>query len=121
VRLILGLVMAGVLAAGQGHRLKPAPRWWVVSVAALVAVNVLDAHSSWGRVEVNPMLRSRDGRFGGRAVAIKGGVTAGMVVIEALAMRRRPGVASGCALVNFGAAGALGAAAAHNYRLGGRR
>ena len=120
MRLILSLLVAATLvqAAPRTHT----KVWWVASVAGLVAANVLDAHSSWGRVEVNPMLRSRDGRFGGRAIAFKAGVTAGVVLIEALSMRRRPDLTSGCALVNFGAAGALGAAAAHNYRLpGGRR
>jgi len=96
---------------------KPSRRWWVAGVAALAVANAVDAHSSWGRLEANPMLRSRNGTFGARAVALKGGFIAGLVAVEHLLIRRRPGIAGGCIAGNFAAAGVIGAAAAYNYRV----
>ena len=98
------------------------PRWnkkWIVSAVALVAANVLDAHSSLGRMEANPLMRDAQGRFSaGRAVAMKTAATGGMLVLQAYVLRRRPDLKleGSCTVLNFASAGALAGAAARNLR-----
>lgn len=45
------------------------------SVATVGACAAADAASSWGRVEMNPILADHQRRFGVRGVAIKAGIT----------------------------------------------
>ena len=45
---------------------------WIVSWVAFAAVNILDAHSSAGHIEANPLLRRADGTFSVRkAILVK--------------------------------------------------
>ena len=61
------------------------------------------------------MLAGPDGRFGARGVTIKSaGLGAGLLV-EGLLGRKYPRARKWFAIVNFSVAGALSAAAAHNY------
>src|SRR6266480_49490 len=61
---------------------------WKYSVAALAVVNVLDAHSSWGKRELNGTLASTSGTFGAQGAALKLGIQGGLVGFEYLLTRR---------------------------------
>ena len=63
---ILGLFSADAQAETRKSKI------WKVSAAILGAVTIADAQSSMGRPEANAFLRSNDGRFAGRGVALKG-------------------------------------------------
>jgi len=84
------------------------------SVAAVVAANTVDAATSWGAREANPML----GRtFDGRSVAIKAGLTSGMLFAEREAVRRGYLTKRKCAWINWAISGGLGFVAYRNSRM----
>jgi hypothetical protein len=115
--LLLG-VLAPQAVCEPGRR-GGSKRLWIISVAALVAANLVDATSSMGQPELNPMLRNSRGQFsGGRALAFKSATSGGAVMVEALLMRRRRDVslARACAIANFGSATALTAVGVRNTR-----
>jgi hypothetical protein len=93
-------------------------RLWNWSIVALAGANAADIGTSLGRHELNPLLAGRNGRIDtGRAVEIKGALVGGLVLTEWLLHRRHPEVVKPFAFVNFAAAGAFGAVAAHNASL----
>ena len=61
--------------------------WWI-SIPVLVAASALDAHSSWGKPEGNALLRGSGGRFDGKSLSIKLGISAGIVGGEYMLARR---------------------------------
>ncbi len=92
---------------------------WYFSLGALAAANALDASSSWGKWEADGMLASSRGTFGYRAVGMKTGIVAGVMVAQLLLCRK---VSKGrfyriMAGSNFAAAGAITAVAARNYTI----
>ncbi|SRR5258708_39219841 len=93
---------------------------WTISLAPLVAAQALDAASSYGLRELNPLLQSPNGGFGAKAVSIKFGAIAGLVGAEYLVVRKYPRSAKLFAIVNWTTAGATAGLAVHNYRLPGR-
>ena len=104
-------------------------RWrkaWLGSVAAFALANVFDLHSSHGKMELNPLLRTSDGRFStGRAAAVKGGIGAGFIALQAWMIRKSPekNLYKHFTFANAAASGGLGALAVRNYgipRPGGR-
>ncbi len=95
-------------------------RRWKISLAPMLASQALDAASSYGLRERNSLLAGSDGRFGMQAVAIKFGVTAGILGLEYLVVRKFPRSAKLFTIVNWTAAGATTGLAVHNYRLPGR-
>jgi hypothetical protein len=115
--LVVCLLAAGTAQGQTGRGWKKA---WIASVAALVTVNVLDAHSSAGHYETNPLLQNSQGRFStGRAIAVKSVASGGLILVQLLLRRRNPeqGLEKTSAIVNFAAAGALGATAYRNTRV----
>lgn len=84
-------------------------RWSVVAMAGATA---LDAASSWGRLEANPLLRGSRGRFGLQGILLKGAMMTGAVVVQ-----RRLGHHKAAAISNFATAGAFGGVAIYNFRL----
>jgi hypothetical protein len=61
-RTAAGALLVCLLAAGNaplcyGEAKRPWKKAWLASIAAVVAVNVLDARSSAGRYENNPLLQ----------------------------------------------------------------
>ncbi len=90
---------------------------WRVSAAVLGAVTIADMQSSAGRLEANPMLRSQDGRFSSRGVALKGLVVGAAVGTQWLMLRKNPNAAPYAAGINFAAAALTGAAVVHNHML----
>lgn len=111
-----------LLAAGIAHG-QTKPRWkkvWIVSVGALIAVNVLDARSSVGRYETNPLLRDSQGRFNTRrTVMVKSAASGGMLLLQVVLHRRMPeqSLEKPSAVVNFAAATTIGATAYRNTRM----
>jgi len=99
---------------------RPGKKHWVASWVAVAAVNFLDVHSSRGRLEANPLLRGRNGRFStGKAVLLKAAVSGGLFAGQWAWMRTHPerNYYPKLAVVNVIAAGGLGAVVVHNYRL----
>ncbi len=93
---------------------------WLASVATLVTVNVIDARSSVGRYETNPLLRDSYGRFSPpKAVAVKSVASGGLLLVQYLVLRKRPdqSLEKAAALVNFTAAAAVGTIAYRNTRV----
>jgi hypothetical protein len=118
-KVALGTCLFFVLTtAGFGQELMPKRRWhtqWVISAVALTAANLLDARSSAGAMEANPLLRNPQGGFSmGRAFAFKSVASGGLLVFEAYLIRKKPEYAKTSALVNFVSAGALAGVAARN-------
>jgi len=111
-----------LLAAGiaHGQTKRGWKKAWIVSVGALIAVNVLDARSSVGRYETNPLLRDSQGRFNTRrTVMIKSAASGGMLAIQMVLHRRMPeqSLERPSAVVNFAAAAAVGSTAFRNTRI----
>lgn len=95
-------------------------RWkraWIASWVAFAAANVLDAHSSQGKHEANPLLRNSDGTLAsGRATGLKAGMGAGLLGMQLWMIHKKPekNLYKSFSYVNGAAAGALGAVAASN-------
>lgn len=95
----------------------PKPRrktWWWTSVAALGAATALDVRSSWGRPEMNALLRGPDGRFAIQGLRIKSSIVAANCGFQWLVLRRRPNMDRTLAGVNSGLAAWYAVAAARN-------
>ena len=85
---------------------------WRASLAAVTAVNVMNAGSSWGKRELNPNLSGNNGRFGAQGGLQAGNCReGGVLVVESLVLRRQPSTTKlyrSLALVNFGTASVTG-------------
>lgn len=112
---VLALTMTAGPCAAESRKLWK--KLWGVSIAAVVGANIADAGYSAGRAESNPLLRNAHGYLSARrAVWIKSAGTGGMILLQCLLRKRMPeeGVEKPAAIVNFAAAGALGALAYRN-------
>lgn len=109
-----------IAPAGSASRLaRPANAgWWKrhLDTALHLGATSADAASSWGRVELNPVLRSSDGRFGARGLAIKGTFAIGVEIIKWRLAKRHPRERWVRALSLVPAA-AFGTVSARNWRL----
>lgn len=92
-------------------------RAWKRSLIPLVATQALDIASSYGMRELNPALAGPDGRFGMRAVAIKGGATAAIVGVEYLLAKKYPRAARVMSKLNWSSSALTGAFAVHNFMI----
>ncbi len=63
--------------------------WWM-TVAAVAGATLLDARSSWGKPELNPLLRGPNGRFGATGVSIKMGSIGAACAFQWFALRKHP-------------------------------
>jgi len=88
-------------------------RLWPVSAVSYAGAQAADAASSCGRAEVNPLYGQR---FTARDAALKGGITAAVLLTEWVMGRRSPRLRRSLAFVNFGLAGATAGVAWRNYR-----
>ncbi|MGA7411189.1 MAG: hypothetical protein WBW33_11930 [Bryobacteraceae bacterium] len=86
---------------------------WTASIAALLGGTAMDAASSWGKAEANPILRSANGTFGLQGLMIKGAL-AGAVLAPEILMRNNEEAKKKFAIVNFIAAGVFSAVVFHN-------
>jgi hypothetical protein len=91
------------------------PLSWKLSLAPLLASQGLDAASSYGKRELNPLLATPQGQFGISSVVVKAGVTAGMIGVEYLIVKAHPAAARFFTKINWVAAGATSGVAAHNF------
>jgi hypothetical protein len=107
----------GAFRAAQTLRELPAKRtFWKASVVALAAASAVDAHSSWGKREANPILANADGRFGGRAIAIKAAITGAALGMQWMLVKRGgPRATRVAAIGNTVMAGYYAHVAIHNY------
>jgi len=100
------------------NRTAPAgPRQDAVAISryAFVAGQVADIATSLGHWELNPLLRSPDGKFGIRGVAYKSAFTVGLLATQrAPYFRRRPRLVIAMNLAGFGVSALT---AARNYRM----
>jgi hypothetical protein len=94
---------------------KPSTSFWKASVIALVAASAADVHSSMGRYELNPMLRSADGRFGIKGIAIKSLIAGGAIGMQYLLVRKSPQASRYAAIANLGMTAMFTKVAIHNY------
>jgi hypothetical protein len=119
--LVLLLTTASAFAAETSSK-RAWKKRWLLSCAALAAVNFLDIHSSRGLREANPLLRDPSGRFAtGKAVLIKGGITGGFLALQYGVTRAHSDkdYFKPFTVANTVAAGSLGAVAIRNYSLPG--
>jgi hypothetical protein len=96
------------------------PNWqkrWAVSLAPLAISQSLDAASSYGGRELNPLLAGPNGGFGRKATGIKFGVAGALAGVEYLLVKKYPRSAKFFTVVNWTSAGATTALAVHNFQL----
>jgi hypothetical protein len=101
-----------VLAEDRGQR-----RLYAISVTAALAGHALDIFSSYNKTELNPMLQSRNGRFGMQSVAIKSGVVGGLEVFQLWRVHKDPRFRKTAIWTNFVVAGVMSGLAAHNFQI----
>lgn len=90
-------------------------RNWNVSVSFVMGAQVLDAASSRGAYELNPLLGR--GPFGSRQVMTKGAIVGSLILSEWLVMRKRPETRRAWAYTNYAIAGATTGIAVRNWRI----
>lgn len=90
-------------------------RAWKLSLVPLVASQALDAGSSWGHMEKNPLLASSNGRFEGRAAGIKFGTVGVAIAAEYFLLKRHPKIAKFIIQANCGSAAVTTGLAVHNF------
>jgi hypothetical protein len=90
-------------------------RQWAISLAPLFASEALDAASSYGMRELNPLLAGSNGGFGMKATTIKFGVVGVLAGTEYFIVRKRPTSAKFFTVVNWVTAGATTGLAVHNF------
>ena len=93
---------------------------WIASWIAFAAVNILDAHSSTGHIEANPLLRSADGTFSARkAILVKALLGGGLFGAQLWMVKSHPdqNYYKSFTFATTGVAAGLGAIAVRNYGL----
>lgn len=86
---------------------------WKVSIATMLASSAFDAASSMGKSEQNPLLRSSDGTFGTKGVALKFGLV-GASLVPQIIFRNRKDLRRLFTIVNFGDTAMFTAIGVHN-------
>lgn len=92
-------------------------RAWKLSVTSVAVSATLDAQSSWGGYEMNPIVGR--GQFGARQAATSLSITAGVIALEYLVLRKHPQHKRLLTWTNFAIAGVRTGTAIRNYRLPG--
>jgi hypothetical protein len=87
---------------------------WKVSIATMLAASAFDAASSLGKSEQNPLLRSSDGTFGTKGVALKFGLV-GASLVPQIIFRNRKDLRRLFTIVNFGDTAMFTAIGVHNH------
>jgi hypothetical protein len=86
---------------------------WKVSIATMLAASAFDAASSMGKSEQNPLLRSSDGTFGTKGVALKFGLV-GASLVPQMIFRNRKDLRRLFTIINFGDTAMFTAIGVHN-------
>lgn len=103
------LVALAVPAFGQ--------KAWKASFATLAAGTTLDAASSYGRPELNPVLAGPNGQFRMKGIAIKGGVTVGIFLVERFILKRHPDMERTFTMMNYSVGATYTSTAIRNWGL----
>jgi hypothetical protein len=90
---------------------------WAISLAPLFVSESLDAASSYGMRELNPLLAGADGGFGMKAAGMKFGVIGALAGVEYILVKKYPHSAKFFSIVNWTTAGATAGLAVHNFEL----
>lgn len=110
------LVIAALLIYADSAHAGFWGKFYRVSQAILVAGNAADAHSSWNRRELNPILAGPNGRFGARGVSIKAAIAAGWIITQELTTRKDHRPRKAFAIANTAGGVFLGGVAVRNNR-----
>ena len=94
-----------------------AMRSWKISLAPLVASQALDASSSYGMRELNPLLASANGGFEMKGAMIKLSFTGAAVGMEYLIVRKYPRTARIISKLNWTCGIVTTGFAIHNYAI----
>jgi len=112
---------AGKFSAQPGFRAEAIEnhwrREWEYSLIPLVASQALDASSSYGLRELNPMLAGGNGTFGPKAVSLKFAAVGLAAGGEYLLVRKSPRMARVFSKFNWAAAALTTGFAVHNFAL----
>jgi len=93
---------------GQETPKRPWNKAWILSMLAVTAANILDARSSMGKQEANPLLQNSQGTFSGtRGFLFKSAAVGSVMALETYMVHRNPNAAKSSAIVNFASAGVL--------------
>ena len=87
------------------------------SEAALIAGNTLDVQSSYGKPELNILLKDRSGQFGAKGVAIKAGVIVGILFTERYICKREEKAKKPLTFLNFGVGAVTTGFAVRNWKM----
>jgi hypothetical protein len=90
---------------------------WKISIAPVIASEALDAFSSRGLHELNPLLSNSEGQFGTKATLLKIGFTGALLGMEYVVLRTHPGAAKVFWKINVISAAVTGGVAGHNFSL----
>ncbi len=90
---------------------------WQKSLIALLAGNAADVASSWGHGEANSLLAGKEGKFGAKGLAIKGGITGAMALAEYLLSRKDSDLYKYLTPMNYGAAALPAAMSVRNFSM----
>ena len=94
-----------------------ASRAWKRSLIPLLASQSLDAASSYGYRELNPVLADADGRFGVKSTTLKFAVVGVVIGVEYLVARKCPRMADLLSKLNWSGSVVTTGFAVHNYML----
>jgi hypothetical protein len=109
------LSILGNSEAAKKANVRALTRAWERSLIPLVASQSLDAASSYGYRELNPLLASQNGTFGVKATAMKFSVVAGLIGVEYLLVRKSPKAARLFEKLNWSSSLLTTGLAVHNY------
>ncbi|HZU28460.1 MAG TPA: hypothetical protein VFA04_23240 [Bryobacteraceae bacterium] len=87
------------------------------SVAFFAQANLMDIMSSYHRLELNPILAGRNGRFDASSTVRKGVVIGAILGAQMYLIHRHPRSMRSAALANYLATAVLAGIVAHNYLL----
>ena len=90
---------------------------WKWSAASLAMATVADCHSSYGKRELNPVLRGSGNRFDVTSVALKAGAVGVLLLGQKLFLPGRTGKRRSWAALNFSMAATTSLFAARNYSI----
>jgi hypothetical protein len=90
-------------------------RSWELSLIPLVASQSLDAASSYGYRELNPLLADPNGAFGARATTVKFSVVFALIGVEYLLVRNSPWAARLFEKLNWATSAVTTGLAVRNY------
>jgi hypothetical protein len=126
--IVIGAVLAAVIAiaddanplvagrdSDQRAQQRAFMRSWERSLIPLVASQSLDAASSYGYRELNPLLPESNGVFGMRATAVKFSVVGALIGAEYLLARKSPRAARLITRLNWASSAVTTGLVVHNY------